>query len=607
MESLQRSRIGFLEALAQSQLLDEAARTQFIAKHQLQSLPDEQVARAFISHRLLTKFQARQLLAGRWRGLAFDGYRILDSLSCGGMGEVFLARLVDRNEQVAIKVLRGRFRENAAALQRFLLEAEILTTLRHPHLLRGLSWKFFDDASVRFPYLVLELIRGPNLYEWGLLHGTIPWPQACEMVRQAALALQHAHEAGYLHRDVKPGNMLLSPRGVLKVLDFGLAKSMKHSEEVAADAIALREDLCGLADTFVYVVTGSTLKGKSARSALQSYEVPQELIEIIEQLRHPSDRGIDKPCVTAAEVATRMEKWGESFQVKVDFPSLLEARSRARKQLSKMRGSTLATIKQPETPVMEPAADELKRLRQLLSEMILQLDQRRKEDLAMLEHSALTKRAYEEETMALQAQVGELAAALRAEQAEREGLKSQLVEQQHKHLAAVDYLNKQLKAATLDAQRYQGLVQELKRELEGVKLSHQSTVEQMRREQEQLRRELDARQREVTLTEQAQKQIRDELMELTLHAERLAALMPVTANSKRLQGERGVTPVVENPVAGIGFWEAYEKACRPKESADPEPIWDDSDLAEESDEEQEKVEGEPERNPQLGEDGGLSG
>jgi hypothetical protein len=147
-------------------------------------------------------------------------YELLERLGGGGMGEVFRARHGRLKKEFALKVLSPQLARDPEAARRFERETEALGRLEHPHLVRA------TDAGVSggTPYLVMELLAGTDLARLTKRLG--PWPvaEACEAARQAALGLQHAHERGLVHRDVKPGNLWLTPGGVVKVLDLGLAR-----------------------------------------------------------------------------------------------------------------------------------------------------------------------------------------------------------------------------------------------------------------------------------------------------------------------------------------------------------------------------------------------
>ena len=153
-------------------------------------------------------------------------YEVLSKLGVGGMGEVYRARDTKLGREVAIKVLPHQFTSNPESLARFEREARMLATLNHPHI--GAIYGFVDSAPRRLGAadvraLVLELVEGETLAE-PIRRGAVPVDKALGYARQIAAALDAAHEKGIVHRDLKPANIKVTPGGVLKVLDFGLAK-----------------------------------------------------------------------------------------------------------------------------------------------------------------------------------------------------------------------------------------------------------------------------------------------------------------------------------------------------------------------------------------------
>jgi serine/threonine-protein kinase len=154
-------------------------------------------------------------------GTRLGPYEIISPLGAGGMGEVYRARDTTLNRDVAIKVLPDHFARDAERLARFQREAQLLASLNHPHIaaIYGLE----EANGVRA--LVLELVEGETLSE-RLARGALPIAEALDVCRQIASAVEAAHESGVIHRDLKPGNVKITPSGDVKVLDFGLAKGM---------------------------------------------------------------------------------------------------------------------------------------------------------------------------------------------------------------------------------------------------------------------------------------------------------------------------------------------------------------------------------------------
>ena len=155
-------------------------------------------------------------------GTRLGPYEIVAPLGAGGMGEVYRARDTRLKRDVAVKVLPQTFARDTDRCARFRREAELLATLNHPHVAALYGLEEAGDLTA----LVLELVEGPTLAD-RLTEGTVPLDEALPIARQIAEGLEAAHEKGIIHRDLKPANIKLRPDGTVKILDFGLAKSLE--------------------------------------------------------------------------------------------------------------------------------------------------------------------------------------------------------------------------------------------------------------------------------------------------------------------------------------------------------------------------------------------
>lgn len=239
----------FLQLVERSGLLNEeqiqSALWKYGLRHVAESLP---IAQAFVDHHLLTKYQAERLLRGHHRGLLLDHrYKILYPVGAGGMGYVFAAEELDTNWKVAIKMIADDRRGEQAMLSRLKLEAEAGMRLSHPNILRTLSINTTEDAVGALHYVVMELVQGISLREMLDLHHPVEVGQICDVICQAATGLQHAHDKGLVHRDVKPENILIRSDGSVKLLDFGLAMLDENEQEFVM-AMILGQDRVGTAD-----------------------------------------------------------------------------------------------------------------------------------------------------------------------------------------------------------------------------------------------------------------------------------------------------------------------------------------------------------------------
>jgi serine/threonine-protein kinase len=163
-------------------------------------------------------------------GQRIGGYEIVAPIGSGGMGEVYRARDSKLKREVAIKVLPADVASDRERLARFQREAEVLASLNHPHI----AHVYGIEANA----LVMELVEGEDLSQ-RIARGTIPIDETLSIAKQIAEALEAAHDAGIIHRDLKPANIKVREDGMVKVLDFGLAKAQgsgigdQRSREVA--------------------------------------------------------------------------------------------------------------------------------------------------------------------------------------------------------------------------------------------------------------------------------------------------------------------------------------------------------------------------------------
>ena len=166
------------------------------------------------------------------RGARFGPYEIVDSIGVGGMGEVYRAVDTVLKRHVAIKVLPPSFLTDADRLARFQREAEVLAALNHPNIAHLYGLEKADGVHA----LVMELVPGTTLAE-RISQGAIRSDEALPIAMQIASALEAAHECGIVHRDLKPANITLRPDGTVKVLDFGIAKTLTTASDPTAPAV----------------------------------------------------------------------------------------------------------------------------------------------------------------------------------------------------------------------------------------------------------------------------------------------------------------------------------------------------------------------------------
>jgi serine/threonine-protein kinase len=296
----------------------------------------------------LTVFQRDLIFEGRWDELLLGPYSLLAPLGQGGVSQVYRAWDTARGREVVLKVLRQDLARPTDGIRQFERELRAVTLLNHPNII-----KTFDaNQEGAIHYFAMEFVEGIDLDKFVKKSGPLPVEQACDFIRQVAQGLQHAHQVGLVHRDVKPANLFLihppvqgkqlsggaiprrGPDPIVKILDWGLARMMPKPGEVidptgastdtekgmligTADYIApeqardaslvdTRADIYSLGCTFYFLLTGHpTFTGTSLMQKLMQHQrsepppiqsvrpdVPDEVASILQKMlaKSPEDR-----------------------------------------------------------------------------------------------------------------------------------------------------------------------------------------------------------------------------------------------------------------------------------------------------------------------------
>ena len=281
-----------LDRVQRSGLVAPADLTAFLADQPpgaLETLPPNALLDRLVAAHLLTPFQADRLAAGKYKGFHLGGYIILDKIGTGGMGQVFLAEHAAMRRRVAVKVLPAPIAEDRIARARFHREARSAAALNHPNIIR-----VFDmNREGRLLYLVMEYVEGITLLGLVAKADPLNYTAAADYARQVALGLQHAHENGMVHRDIKPNNLLIDRAGVVRILDLGLVRSLadedsKLTSQIGASSILgtadylapeqavdsssvdIRADVYSLGATLYFLLAGRTMfpEGKTAQKLM---------------------------------------------------------------------------------------------------------------------------------------------------------------------------------------------------------------------------------------------------------------------------------------------------------------------------------------------------
>ena len=188
----------------------------------------EALARDMIKSRLLTKYQAEQILGGKGKSLTMGKYQLLEKIGAGGMGQVYKAFHCSTERIVAIKVILGKGKIDPTLIKRFEREVKAAARLVHTNIITVFD---ADQADGRI-FMVMEYIKGDDLGEILRKKGQLSVSETVNYILQAAKGLKYAHDQGVIHRDIKPGNILVDSSGNVKIVDMGLAKiEIKGDEE----------------------------------------------------------------------------------------------------------------------------------------------------------------------------------------------------------------------------------------------------------------------------------------------------------------------------------------------------------------------------------------
>lgn len=238
-----------------------------------------------------------------------EGYRIEQWLGEGTMGAVFRATQLSLDRPVAVKVLTPRLAKNAAYLKRFQREARAVARLNHANVVSGID----VGESKGHHYFVMEFVEGKTLQQVLDEQGRLDPLKLAKVILHVARALEHAHHAGMVHRDVKPANIILSKRtGVPKLCDLGLAKEVSGpgggsdtgegraigtpyyiSPEQARGQgdIDIRSDVYSLGATFYHAVTGSTPFSGPTPAVIMAKHLTEDLPPVL-RLRPDCPKGV---------------------------------------------------------------------------------------------------------------------------------------------------------------------------------------------------------------------------------------------------------------------------------------------------------------------------
>ncbi len=331
-----------VQLIRKSGMIDEQKLSSYLQRRQFtRGLPLDvrDFAEQMIGDGILTHFQAEQFLLGKWRGFTIGKYKLLERVGVGGMGQVFLCEHLFMRKRVAIKVLPPAKAEQPAALGRFYREARAAGSLNHPNIVR--THDIDQDGNLHF--IVMDYVNGTNLLEIVKRFGPLDIGRAVSYTRQVALGLDYAFRNKIIHRDIKPGNVMIDRKGTARLLDMGLARfindhsdqlTIKYDDKVVlgtadyvapeqvanSHAVDIRADIYGLGATLYFLLAGHPpfptgtvsqkllwhrTKEPTPIRAIRP-EVPEGLAAVLARMMAKDPKARYQ---TPAQVAAALEEW----------------------------------------------------------------------------------------------------------------------------------------------------------------------------------------------------------------------------------------------------------------------------------------------------------
>ena len=375
-----------LQLIRKSGMVDENKLNAYLHRRQSgRGLPADprEATDALVADGILTTFQSEQFLLGKWRGFTVGKYKLLERVGIGGMGQVFLCEHMFMKRRVAVKVLPPAKAEQPAALGRFYREARAAGALEHPNIVR--THDIDQDGNLHF--IVMEYVDGSNLLDIVKKFGAMDVRRATHYIRQVADGLDFAFKSGIIHRDIKPGNVLVDRSGTAKLLDMGLARfyhdqtdmlTVKYDDKIVlgtadyvapeqvanSHAVDVRADIYALGASFYFLLAGhppfptGTVSQKLLWHRTKDPtpirqlrpEVPEGLAAIIAKMmqKDPNNR-----YSTPAEVAAELDRWVPA-QIPVPAAEEMPTLSPAVRELFEADSSKPSGTNTPMVELMKP-------------------------------------------------------------------------------------------------------------------------------------------------------------------------------------------------------------------------------------------------------------
>ncbi len=291
-----------LGRLVVEQGLTTADEVQDCLELQRQATPDESspprpLGDLMVENGLITPRQLdriRPLAEEEGKGQQIPGYHIKKKLGAGAMATVYMAKQLSLDRIVAIKVLPRKYTKNPQYIERFYAEGKSAAKLNHPNIVQA-----FDVGKAgEYHYFVMEYVEGRTVGDDLTKQGRYDEREALDIVIQVTRALEHAHNQGFIHRDVKPKNIMITPDAIAKLADMGLARAESDREAAEAEQgkaygtpyyispeqirgevdVDFRADIYGLGATFYHMVTGQVPFDGPNPSAVMHQHLKAQLV-----------------------------------------------------------------------------------------------------------------------------------------------------------------------------------------------------------------------------------------------------------------------------------------------------------------------------------------
>ena len=253
---------------------DEVTKCLSLQRKLVSEQKPQSLAKILVAKGVVTKRQIERATkeAENRKNQQIPGYEMLDRLGAGAMATVYKARQVSLDRTVAVKILPKKFTKDPEFVERFYAEGRAAGNLNHPHIVQAID----VGKAGEHHYFVMEYVEGYSVHEYLQSHRWYAEQDALRIAIEVAQALSHAHERGFIHRDVKPKNIMITKDGAAKLADMGLARAIDDEEAAEAEAgraygtpyyispeqirgirdVDFRADIYSLGATLYHMVTG---------------------------------------------------------------------------------------------------------------------------------------------------------------------------------------------------------------------------------------------------------------------------------------------------------------------------------------------------------------